>query len=119
MEVKDRELTKVEREVLEEALRDAKSLLPNNPLIQAQHNNLKKKADEINSQKINTLKTAYFSTAQIIEILTAYNKIQSSRLKEWEYSDDELKQSVREKLYCSKRLLDCFENLRYYFAITL
>lgn len=119
MEVKDRELTKAEREVLIEALKDSDTLLSNDTIIKAQYSHLTKIANDIESHEINTVRDVYFSTAQIVKILTAYNKRQARHLKEWEYTDDSLKQSTREKLYCSKILLDCFESLRYSFSATL
>lgn len=119
MEVKDRELTEIERDVLEEALRDAAFLLPNDPIIKSANNNLLETADDIKSGMIHTIRTAYFSTAQIVKILIAYNKAQSSRLKDSDFADDTTKQPVRRiKLRCSKTLLDYFEKIRYSFSLS-
>lgn len=119
MEVKDRELTKVEREVLEEALRDAAFLLPNDPIIKSRNTELIKIANDIQSGEIHTIRTVYFSTAQIINILTAYNKTQSKLLNDSDFTDDATKQPVRIKLHCSKTLLDYFEKIRYSFSLSL
>lgn len=119
MEVKDRELTKVEREVLEEALRDAKFLLPNDPIIKSANNNLIEIANDIKSEKIHTIRTAYFSTAQIVKILIAYNKEQSVYLRDNDFADDTTKQPVRIKLRCSKTLLECFESVRHSASSTI
>lgn len=115
MEVKDRELTEIERDVLEEALRDAAFLLPNDPIIKSASDNLLEIVNDIKSEKIHTIRTAYFSTAQIVKILIAYNKEQSVYLRDNDFADDITKQPIRVKLRCSKALLDYFEKIRYSF----